>query len=254
MRIQVGRQRREILQLQRAGISIASAELLLARMHTKIDDLCAERERLKMAQGGPTKGPVLGVGTHFAPRAGQLAADTEFMTAKYTEVLPGFRGCLDDNAVLFCTMIATLNLWCEVGTVKYRDRLDIVGRRPRWRVFRSMAQCFGGCIQSVGGQKLVSPRRFRWSTLFPSCCLSFVRRPSRSDHDRSGQPKAGRYLFAPVVRVWSGFCTPPGSGMTVSFNSVGGILGLYSVDLFSGLTASRPSHAQEEGARRYWHV
>lgn len=47
MRVQVGRQRREILQLQRAGISIASAELLLGRMHAKIDSLCAERDRLK---------------------------------------------------------------------------------------------------------------------------------------------------------------------------------------------------------------
>ena len=60
MRVQVGRQRREILQLQRAGISTASAELLLGRMHAKIDDLCAERERLKKEQGGPTKGRVLG--------------------------------------------------------------------------------------------------------------------------------------------------------------------------------------------------
>jgi hypothetical protein len=60
MRIQVGRQRREILQLQRAGISTASAELLLGRMHAKIDDLCAERERLKREQSGPTKGRVLG--------------------------------------------------------------------------------------------------------------------------------------------------------------------------------------------------
>jgi hypothetical protein len=60
MRVQVGRQRREILQLQRAGISTASAELLLARMHAKIDDLCAERERLKIEQGGHTKGRVLG--------------------------------------------------------------------------------------------------------------------------------------------------------------------------------------------------
>jgi hypothetical protein len=32
MRIQVGRQRKEVLQLQRAGISTASAELLLGRM------------------------------------------------------------------------------------------------------------------------------------------------------------------------------------------------------------------------------
>jgi hypothetical protein len=60
MRIQVGRQRREILQLQRAGISTASAELLLGRMHAKIDDLCAERERLKKEEGGPTKERVLG--------------------------------------------------------------------------------------------------------------------------------------------------------------------------------------------------
>jgi hypothetical protein len=60
MRVQVGRQRREILQLQRAGISTAAAELLLARMHTKIDDLCAERERLKKEEGVATKGRVLG--------------------------------------------------------------------------------------------------------------------------------------------------------------------------------------------------
>jgi hypothetical protein len=61
MRIQVGRQRREILQLQRAGLSTtASAELLLGRMHAKIDDLCAERERLKKEEDAPTKGRVLG--------------------------------------------------------------------------------------------------------------------------------------------------------------------------------------------------
>jgi hypothetical protein len=60
MRVQVGRQRKEILQLQRAGISTASAELLLGRMHAKIDDLCAERDRLKKEEGGPTKGRVLG--------------------------------------------------------------------------------------------------------------------------------------------------------------------------------------------------
>jgi hypothetical protein len=60
MRLQVGRQRKEILQLQRAGLSTAAAELLLGRMHAKIDDLCAERERLKKEQGGPTKGRVLG--------------------------------------------------------------------------------------------------------------------------------------------------------------------------------------------------
>jgi hypothetical protein len=35
MRAQVGRQRREILQLQRAGLSTASAELLLGRSSTR---------------------------------------------------------------------------------------------------------------------------------------------------------------------------------------------------------------------------
>ena len=59
MRVQVGRQRKEILQLQRAGISTASG-LLLKKMLAKIDGLCAERERLKGEQGGPTKGRVLG--------------------------------------------------------------------------------------------------------------------------------------------------------------------------------------------------
>jgi hypothetical protein len=60
MRVQVGRQRKEILQLQRAGIPTASAELLLQRMLAKIDDLCAERDRLKKEESGPTKGRVLG--------------------------------------------------------------------------------------------------------------------------------------------------------------------------------------------------
>jgi hypothetical protein len=60
MRVHVARQRREILQLQRAGISTASAELLLTRMLAKIDALCAERDQLKKEEGGPTKGRVLG--------------------------------------------------------------------------------------------------------------------------------------------------------------------------------------------------
>ncbi|MGY2902165.1 hypothetical protein [Bradyrhizobium sp. URHC0002] len=59
MRVQVGRQRKEILQLQRAGIPIASAEALLQRMLDKIDRLCAERDRLK-AELPKTKGKVLG--------------------------------------------------------------------------------------------------------------------------------------------------------------------------------------------------
>jgi hypothetical protein len=58
MRVQVGRQRREILQLQRAGIPSASAEALLQRMHDKIESLCAERDRLKAEL--PRKSRVLG--------------------------------------------------------------------------------------------------------------------------------------------------------------------------------------------------
>jgi len=60
MRVQVGRQRKEILQLQRAGISTASAELLLQRMQAKIESLCDERDRLKKEEGSPMKGRVLG--------------------------------------------------------------------------------------------------------------------------------------------------------------------------------------------------
>ena len=47
MRVQVERQRKEILQLQRAGIAAASAEPLLQQILDKIDELCAERDRLK---------------------------------------------------------------------------------------------------------------------------------------------------------------------------------------------------------------
>jgi hypothetical protein len=60
MRLQVHRQRGEIKQLQRAGIPTASAEALLDRMLDTIDRLCAERDRLKKEQPGPTKGKVLG--------------------------------------------------------------------------------------------------------------------------------------------------------------------------------------------------
>jgi len=59
MRTQVQRQRGEIRQLQRAGISTSSAEALLERMLIKIDELCTERDRLKKAQEF-SKGRVLG--------------------------------------------------------------------------------------------------------------------------------------------------------------------------------------------------
>ena len=60
MRAQVGRQRREILQLKRAGIATASAEALLGRMQARIEGLCAQRDELKRSQPGPVKGKVLG--------------------------------------------------------------------------------------------------------------------------------------------------------------------------------------------------
>jgi hypothetical protein len=56
---QVGRQRKEILLLQRAALPTTSAETLLQRMLEKIDGLCAERDRLKAELPRP-KGKVLG--------------------------------------------------------------------------------------------------------------------------------------------------------------------------------------------------
>jgi hypothetical protein len=60
MRIQVGRQRKDILSLHRAGISTASAEALLGRMHAKIDDLCERRERLKKEEPAKRTGALGG--------------------------------------------------------------------------------------------------------------------------------------------------------------------------------------------------
>ena len=44
-RRQILRQRKEIQALQRAGIPTESAEELLVRMLSKVDDLCIERDR-----------------------------------------------------------------------------------------------------------------------------------------------------------------------------------------------------------------
>jgi hypothetical protein len=72
MRIQVCRQRGEIRQLQRAGISTTSTEALLDRMLNNIDGLCAERDRLKKEQPRPSKGKCwAGVGGEYA-RASKL--------------------------------------------------------------------------------------------------------------------------------------------------------------------------------------
>ncbi|RTE94267.1 hypothetical protein D6B98_00110 [Bradyrhizobium sp. LVM 105] len=56
-RRQIARQRKEILDLQRAGISTKSAEELLARMLNKVDELRAERDRLKDKSIANVAGP-----------------------------------------------------------------------------------------------------------------------------------------------------------------------------------------------------
>jgi len=56
LRIQIQRQRREIIQLQRAGKTTTSADALLDRMHNKVDALCTERDRLKKEQPGRSLG------------------------------------------------------------------------------------------------------------------------------------------------------------------------------------------------------
>ncbi|WP_018321644.1 hypothetical protein [Bradyrhizobium sp. WSM2793] len=60
MRVQIGRQRKEIIQLQRAGIGTASAEALLVRMQVKVDDLCAQRDEMKKATPPENRKRVLG--------------------------------------------------------------------------------------------------------------------------------------------------------------------------------------------------
>lgn len=60
MRSQIGRQRKEILQLQRASISTASAEALLARMQAKLDHLVAQRDEMKSTEPREKKTRVLG--------------------------------------------------------------------------------------------------------------------------------------------------------------------------------------------------
>lgn len=60
MQSQVGRQRKEILELQRAGIGTASAEALLARMQAKVDDLRVQRDQMNKAEPQGTRARVLG--------------------------------------------------------------------------------------------------------------------------------------------------------------------------------------------------
>ncbi|MEY9396632.1 hypothetical protein ABIF66_007427 [Bradyrhizobium japonicum] len=54
------RQRKEILQLQRAGIGTASAEALLTRMQAKVDRLVAQRDEMKKDDPREARTRVLG--------------------------------------------------------------------------------------------------------------------------------------------------------------------------------------------------
>ena len=54
-RLQVLRHRNDIMQLQRDGLPTTSAEALLQRLLNKIDDLCAERNRLRREQQHPCR-------------------------------------------------------------------------------------------------------------------------------------------------------------------------------------------------------
>jgi hypothetical protein len=60
MRIQVGCQRKEILQLQRANISTASAELPFGRMLARIETPSALRDEMRKGQPSSGRGRVPG--------------------------------------------------------------------------------------------------------------------------------------------------------------------------------------------------
>jgi hypothetical protein len=46
LHLQIRRQQKEIIALQRSGTGTASAELLLARMQASMDSLCIKRDKL----------------------------------------------------------------------------------------------------------------------------------------------------------------------------------------------------------------
>jgi hypothetical protein len=56
LRYQLHRQRKEIKQLEKAGINTLPAQALLARMTVKIESLCAERDKLRQEVGYPKRG------------------------------------------------------------------------------------------------------------------------------------------------------------------------------------------------------
>ncbi|WP_407156291.1 hypothetical protein [Bradyrhizobium sp. STM 3557] len=56
----VGRMRRDILALQKAGRPTAATEVDLQRLLDRIDTLCEQRDRLKATLPNPMHGKVLG--------------------------------------------------------------------------------------------------------------------------------------------------------------------------------------------------
>jgi hypothetical protein len=66
MRHQLGRQRKEIRNLQRAGISTKSAEELLERMLSNVDGMCAERDRQRREQSVKYPGTDKPISSHRA--------------------------------------------------------------------------------------------------------------------------------------------------------------------------------------------
>jgi hypothetical protein len=67
MRVQISRQRKDISDLQRAGISTTAAEALLKRMATKVDELIGERNRLTGEARTERRTYASGKGIHGTP-------------------------------------------------------------------------------------------------------------------------------------------------------------------------------------------
>jgi hypothetical protein len=87
-RLRVLRHRNEIMQLQRAGITSTSAEALLDRMLNKIDDLCAERNRLKRDLQHPVMATREGLPSTFK-RSLYVGDEAWYQNSRWR-----YRGCL----------------------------------------------------------------------------------------------------------------------------------------------------------------
>jgi hypothetical protein len=94
--------------------------------------------------------------------------------------LSRFHRCFDNDAVLFLYHVtADLYFRCEVGTVKHRHTFRVIRQSARRCIFRSTAQRFGACIQTVfrsrrylrreGEVALADPHRLLSSEFFRPC-------------------------------------------------------------------------------------